>query len=52
VNGQLKPRGTPYREELPAGRYRVRLVNDDLDRHEDFTVIVEPHAVKTIERNW
>jgi hypothetical protein len=51
LNG--KPRGqTPFRSAVPAGRYRVRLANEDTGHDEVTTVTVEPDRTTTIERNW
>ncbi|HEX3759809.1 MAG TPA: PEGA domain-containing protein, partial [Kofleriaceae bacterium] len=51
LNG--KPSGqTPFRSAVPAGRYRVRLVNDDAGRDEVTTVTVEPDRTATVERSW
>jgi len=51
LNG--KPSGqTPFRGPVPAGRYRVRLVNDDIARSETATVTVEPGQTATVERSW
>jgi serine/threonine-protein kinase len=52
LNGKSIPDGTPYRANLPAGRYRVRLTNDDVGQSENVTVTVEPHKTTTIERKW
>jgi hypothetical protein len=52
VNGKPAPLGTPYREKLPAGRYRLRLANDDLGQNENVMVTIEPHKTITIERKW
>jgi serine/threonine-protein kinase len=51
LNG--KPSGqTPFRAAVPAGRYRVRLANDDAGRDEIITVTVEPDQTATVERRW
>ena len=51
LNG--KPSGqTPFRAAVPVGRYRVRLANDDVGRHEITTVTVEPDQTATVERRW
>jgi len=51
LNG--KPRGqTPFRAAVPAGRYRVRLANEDAGRDEVTAVTVEPDRTATIERTW
>ncbi|HEX3759924.1 MAG TPA: protein kinase [Kofleriaceae bacterium] len=43
---------TPYRDTIAAGRYRVRLVNEDLGIDETTTVTVVPDRPTTIERSW
>jgi hypothetical protein len=51
LNG--KPSGqTPFRAAVPAGRYRVRLANDDVGRDEIALITVEPDQTATIERTW
>ena len=51
LNG--KPSGqTPFRAPVRAGRYRVRLANDDAGRNEVTTVTVEPDRTATVERSW
>ncbi|HEX3476413.1 MAG TPA: protein kinase [Kofleriaceae bacterium] len=51
LNG--KPSGqTPFRGPVPAGRYRVRLANDDAGHDEVTTVTVEPDRTATVERSW
>ena len=51
LNG--KPSGqTPFRSAVPAGRYRVRLANDDAGHDEITTVTVEPDRTATVERRW
>lgn len=51
LNG--KPSGqTPFRAAVPAGRYRVRLANDDAGHDEVTTVTVEPDRTATVERSW
>ena len=51
LNG--KPSGqTPFRAPVPAGRYRVRLVNDDVAHNETTTVTVAPGRTATVERSW
>jgi hypothetical protein len=48
-----KPSGqTPFRAALPAGRYRVRLANDEAGHVEITTVTVEPGRTATIARVW
>jgi hypothetical protein len=37
---------------VPAGRYRIRLANDDVGRDETTTVTVEPDRTATLERSW
>jgi serine/threonine protein kinase len=43
---------TPFRAVVPAGRYRVRLANDDIGKDEITTITVEPDETATVERNW
>jgi hypothetical protein len=43
---------TPYRENVPAGRYRIRIYNDDIGRSEIVNVTVAPNETKTVERKW
>jgi hypothetical protein len=43
---------TPYRETIPAGRYRLRLKNDDLGKDESIVVTVSPDHTTIIERKW
>ena len=51
LNG--KPRGqTPFRAPVPAGRYRVRLVNDDIGQDEITIIAVEADRTATVERSW
>jgi serine/threonine-protein kinase len=51
LNG--KPSGqTPFRAAVPAGRYRVRLANEDAGHDEVTTVTVEPDQTATVERSW
>lgn len=52
VNGKSIPDGTPYRAQLPAGRYRVRIANDDLARDENLTVNVSVSKTTMVEREW
>jgi serine/threonine protein kinase len=48
-----KRRGqTPFREDVPAGRYRLRLTNDEVGQDEIMIVTVEPDRTETIERSW
>jgi hypothetical protein len=51
VNGRSVGQ-TPYRAKLPAGSYRVRIQNDDVERDETITVTVSPGAPVTIRRAW
>jgi serine/threonine protein kinase len=51
LNG--KPSGqTPFRAAVPAGRYRIRLANDDTGHDEVTTVTVEADRSATVERSW
>jgi serine/threonine protein kinase len=43
---------TPFREAVPAGRYLVRLANDDVGQDETTTITVAPDKMATVERNW
>jgi len=43
---------TPFRAEVPAGRYWVRLANDEAGQDEIMIVSVEPDETATIERSW
>jgi hypothetical protein len=48
-----KRRGqTPFREDVPAGRYWLRLTNDEVGQDEIMIVTVEPDRTETIERSW
>jgi serine/threonine-protein kinase len=51
LNG--KPSGqTPFRGPVPAGRYQIRIANDDVGRDEVTTITVEPDQIATLERTW
>jgi serine/threonine-protein kinase len=51
LNG--RPSGqTPFRAVVPAGRYRVRLANDDVGRNEITIITVAPDQTATVERTW
>ena len=52
LNGKPLADGTPYRAQVPAGRYRVRIANDDLNKSETVVVTVEPHKTTIVERKW
>jgi hypothetical protein len=43
---------TPFREVIPAGRYLVRLANNDVGQDETTTITVEPDKTAIVERNW
>lgn len=43
---------TPYRAPLPAGRYRIRITNEDAGKDETMTVTVTANKTTTVERNW
>jgi hypothetical protein len=47
-----KEGSTPFRKTLPSGKYIVRLTNDDIDKTETASVIVEPGKPTTIRRTW
>jgi eukaryotic-like serine/threonine-protein kinase len=48
VNG--KQDEAPYREKLPAGRYRLRMQRED--KEETITVVVRPGETTTVKRSW
>jgi hypothetical protein len=51
LNG--KPAGeTPFVRQLPAGRYRVRIENKDLQKEAEEIVIVSSEAPVTVKRTW
>lgn len=52
LNGKPVPDGTPYRAQVPAGRYHIRIANDDLARNETITVVVSAHKTTIVERKW
>lgn len=52
LNGKSVPDGTPYRAQVPAGRYHIRIANDDLAKAETVTVTVSPHRTTIVERKW
>ena len=43
---------TPFRATVPAGRYQIRLSNDDVGMDETMAITVEPDKTATIERSW
>ncbi len=43
---------TPFRNTVTAGKYRLRLVNDDLGIDETTVITVVPDRNTTIERSW
>ncbi|HEY0482077.1 MAG TPA: hypothetical protein VGD37_31375, partial [Kofleriaceae bacterium] len=43
---------TPFRENIAAGRYLVRIANDDAGKDESFTIIVNPDETTTVQRTW
>jgi serine/threonine-protein kinase len=43
---------TPFREPIPAGRYRLRIANDDVGKDETTTVTVNPDKTTTVQRSW
>jgi serine/threonine-protein kinase len=48
-----KPAGaTPFTQKLSAGKYSVRLENDELNRTETITVTIEPNKTISLERTW
>lgn len=52
LNGKSLPGGTPYRMKVPAGRHRLRIANEDLQRRETVTVTIKPNETTTVERTW
>lgn len=49
INGKLEG-FTPKRKELPAGRYTIRLTNND--RNEEVVITITPGKVSTVERSF
>jgi serine/threonine-protein kinase len=43
---------TPFRGAVAAGKYRLRIVNEDLGIDETTNITVVPDQVTTIERSW
>jgi serine/threonine protein kinase len=43
---------TPFRNTVAAGKYRLRLVNEDLSIDETTVITVVPDQVTTIQRSW
>jgi serine/threonine protein kinase len=43
---------TPFREAIPAGRYRLRIANDDAGKDETTLVTVHPDQTTTVQRSW
>jgi len=43
---------TPYREAIPAGRYRLRIANDDAGKDETTLVTITPDQTTTVQRSW
>jgi len=43
---------TPFREKVAAGRYLVRIANDDVGKDETFTIVVSPENTTTVQRTW
>jgi serine/threonine protein kinase len=43
---------TPFRDTVPAGKYRLRLANEDLSRDEITIINVVPDQTTTIQRSW
>ena len=44
---------TPFRERaVPAGRHKLRVVNEDLGKDESMAITVTPDQTTTIERSW
>jgi hypothetical protein len=48
-----KPAGqTPFRQQLDAGRYRLRLANEDSRKSETTVIDVTADQTTTIRRTW
>jgi len=43
---------TPFREAIPAGRYRLRIANDDAGKDETTLVTINPDQTTTVQRSW
>jgi serine/threonine-protein kinase len=43
---------TPFRENIAAGRYRLRLSNDDAGKDETTLITVAPDQTTTVQRSW
>lgn len=52
LNGKAVPDGTPYRAQVPTGRYHIRIANDDLAKTETLTVTVTARKTTIVERKW
>jgi len=52
LNGKPFDEDAPFRRTLPAGRYRVRMQNEKLEKDETTTVVVSPGKTTTVEKNW
>jgi hypothetical protein len=43
---------TPFREAVPAGRYRLRISNEDAGKDETTFITVNPDQTTTVQRIW
>ena len=43
---------TPFREKVAAGRYLVRIANDDAGKDESLMITVNPDETTTVQRTW
>ncbi len=43
---------TPFRESVPSGTHKLKLVHDDSGRTERFTITIKPGETTKIERDW
>jgi hypothetical protein len=43
---------TPFREPIAAGRYRLRLSNDDAGKDETTFITINPDQTTTVQRIW
>jgi hypothetical protein len=43
---------TPFRETIPAGKYRLRITNDDVGKDETTQLTVNADQTTTIQRSW
>jgi hypothetical protein len=53
IDGRDTGMTTPQRDiELPAGRHRVTLVNEDFGIRKSFPVLIEPDEATLVKRDW